>query len=327
MLQDDASFVSYLLKEFAMCIMVDELELRYQKKCVKVSFYFPAALLHFMSGKDRIDNTMAAAIDSLEGVVKGKENLEIYDACSNILLSTFSWLMQRDEVDIIFRQILEIIEECNIDCDFNIFIHGAIESGNRYTCSFVLKRLSHKIDILELVMTVADKNLSNCHSIACDSFNIKKSSCTDRVEIVSRLLKETPKDTFDLNSVLMSAISYKIESVLIWLLGTFPNLKFDTNVIINSAYKNGWNNVLMLLLDMDICNMNSGNLILSEACSRGCLIIVKYALQNVDHTVFDMKTAMENACDYDRPDIVKYLIENVDLTLFDMKTLVNTVFF
>ncbi|CAG2210724.1 unnamed protein product [Mytilus edulis] len=75
---------------------------------------------------------------------------------------------------------------------------------------------------------------------------------------------------------------------------------------------------------------------MNDACRDENLLVVQWLVENVDNTLFDVKTAlgallarikddddntvMNEACSHGRLEVVKWLLENVDNTLFDVKT-------
>lgn len=309
-LQDNTSFVKILLKEFVACKEFGDKEFYCLDLCDKVIFHFPAALLLYTTKAEVVHYSIVEILNTLQEDIKSARNNEIYEACSKVLLAKVRFLIEQNEVDRMFELVSESITHCEIAFDFSSIILKAIENKNYITGKYALKRFSQKINIVELVMAVPEKQTSNFFVFMSKSFDIPIYSGTNKIEMVKWLFERTTTNTFHLNSAVMTALSYKLESLLIWLLGIQSNLKMDTRVIISTAFEYGWENVLSNLLHLNVCDMNSEKFLFSEACKHELEKHVLWMLLNSNVSIGDVQESFLEALLSNRVVTIKCLISN-----------------
>ncbi|CAG2234477.1 unnamed protein product [Mytilus edulis] len=159
-------------------------------------------------------------------------------------------------------------------------------------------------------MAVPEEQISTVFKFMSQSFDIPIYSGTNKIEMVKWLFERTTTNTFNLNSAVMTALSYKLDSLLIWLLGIQSNLKMDTRVIISTAFEHGWENVLSNLLHLNVCDMNSEKFLFSEACKHELEKHVLWMLLNSNVSTGDVQESFLEALSSNRSVTIKCLISN-----------------
>ncbi|CAC5395905.1 unnamed protein product [Mytilus coruscus] len=142
MLQNDAEFVNILLKESETCVIYDETDLSCLDNTKKVKFYFCSALLLYLTRKQNVDNSITMILSFLERIIKDGRDQNLVIACTKTILSTFDYLCETfeiEEVDVKSALIIQTITKCEIDCNFNEFIHRAMDNEKDSTASFLLR--------------------------------------------------------------------------------------------------------------------------------------------------------------------------------------------
>ncbi|CAG2229556.1 unnamed protein product [Mytilus edulis] len=271
-LQNNPDFLGLLIKEFDNCTSQDTIGIQIEDRHEQMSFYFPRALLWFLIQKHNVDKPIATVLHFIENDMKDEQNMEKVKASKTIVVACFYYSCDTNNSDMKIELCYGLINEYDIECNYDYSIQIALKKGNDTAVSFLLNQVSKEIDIVKLVLEVEHvEDIRRLCDLISTNLSIECIDADNKTDILKILIRSLPLNFFNLRKSINTACSKLCKDLVTGILSDVRNFTFDTGNVVNTACENGWEDALKILLNKIYA--------IRVKSSKSLLLLVKMAME------------------------------------------------
>ncbi|CAG2208807.1 unnamed protein product [Mytilus edulis] len=289
-LQNNPDFIGPLFKQFNNCTSQDTIGIQIEDRHEHVSFHFPRALLWFLIQKHNVDKPIATVLHFIENDMKDEQNMEKVKASKTIVVACFYYSCDTNNSDMKIELCYGLINEYDIECNYDYSIQIALKNGNDTAVSFLLSHVSKEIDIVKLVLEVEHvEDIRRLCDLISTNLSIECIDTDDKTDILKILIRSVPQNFFNLRESINTACSKLCKDLVTGILSDDQNFTFDTGIVVNTACENGWEDALKIMLTKKLCNQSEKQQIFTASCKDGMETFLKWMFVTVDPDELDVQ--------------------------------------